>query len=74
MDDSEKKRAIDISQENKVIKDAFVAVKGELDDYRESINENSQEIEANYDFLFAVEKKMNKIEEKVDELTFFMKG
>ncbi len=46
----------------------------ELDDYREAINENTNEIQANYEIIGELNKKIDKFAERLDELTLLVKG
>lgn len=50
------------------------AVREELDDHRESINENTNEIQANHEFLSQLDEKMDKLAARIDELTMLVKG
>ena len=50
------------------IKKAFGAVKNELDDHLESINQNTSEIQAGQGLLAELEAKVNKLSERLDEL------
>lgn|SRR3989338_4616860 len=54
------------------IKKAFSKLKVELNDYRDAINENTNEIQANYEYLCRVDSKLEKLTERIDELTLFM--
>lgn len=53
------------------IKDAFSRVKDELNEHRECLNQNTNEIQANYEYLCRLENKIDKISERVDELSLF---
>jgi|SRR3989338_1235716 len=46
----------------------------ELDDYREAINENTNEIQANYELINELNKKIDRFTERLDELTLLVKG
>jgi len=50
------------------IKGAFDTMKEELDDHREAINENSNEISANYEFLVQLDNKIDKLSERIDNM------
>ncbi len=43
-------------------------IKKELDDHLASINENTNELQANYEFLLELDAKIQKLNEKLDEL------
>ena len=50
------------------------AVREELDDHRESINENTTEIQTNHEFLAQMDEKIDKLAARIDELTMIVKG
>ena len=54
------------------IKGAFGTIKEELDDHREAINENSNEISANYEYLVKIENKVDKLCERLDNMHLWM--
>jgi len=62
----------DFSKLKNTIKDAFKKVKEEFDDHRESINRNTNEIQANYEYLCQLDSKIEKLSERIDELSMFL--
>ncbi len=46
----------------------------ELDDHREAINESTVELQSNYDSFNELNKKIDKLGERLDELTLLVKG
>jgi hypothetical protein len=54
------------------LKKTFVKIKEELNDYRESINQNTNEIQGNYEYTCRLESKIDKLSERVDELSMFI--
>lgn len=50
------------------LKFAFGNIKKEFDEHLETINQNTNEIQALYDYVSEVEHKMDKISERLDEL------
>lgn len=54
---------------DKVIKSSFNKVREELDEHRDSINQNTSELTAAYQYIAMLEKKIEKLSERVDELT-----
>ncbi|MEM0231471.1 MAG: hypothetical protein QXW00_03620 [Candidatus Woesearchaeota archaeon] len=54
--------------EFKKIKAAFDKLKKEMDVHLSTINDNSIEIEANYEYLCKLEEKVDKLSEKVEQL------
>ena len=55
------------------LKDAFNVVREELDDHREAINQSTNEIQTNYEYLCKLDSKIEKLGERIDELTMFIK-
>jgi len=54
--------------------DAFMEqVRDELDDHRTALNENTNEIESNYELLNQLAVKLDKLNERLDELTMLVK-
>ena len=47
----------------------FAKIKEEIEDHRESINQNTNEIQSNYEYLCKLEAKIYKLIERLDELT-----
>ena len=52
----------------KEIKEAFARVKDELDEHLEAINDNTSELQANYEYIGQLELKFEKLNEKIEEL------
>ncbi len=50
------------------IKRAFERVKEELDDHLTSINQNTQEIQSLYDYIYELEEKIEKLKEKIEQV------
>lgn len=69
-----KKRTINTSNINKNLKRAFNAIKEEFEDHLNAINENTGEIQANYEFMCRLDSKIDKLNEKIEEMQFFMKN
>lgn len=56
----------------KRLKSSFLKIKGELKDHLEAINDNSREIQDNYEQICEIENKIEKLNEKVDEMCLFL--
>ena len=54
------------------IKQAFKDIKEEFEDHLESINENTNEIQSNYEFLCEVDNKVEKLNERLDTIQMFL--
>jgi len=57
---------------NKKIVESFQSVRGELDMHLDSINQNTQEIQSNYGFLEELDSKIDKLNERLDELWMYV--
>ncbi|MFC1697846.1 hypothetical protein ACFL1H_05910 [Nanoarchaeota archaeon] len=72
---SKKQQYVTIEQLNsnirtitKKVKKISKSVKGELDDHLDAINLNTEELQTNYDYVYILEKKIEKLNEKLDEI------
>jgi|TARA_Y100000310_G_scaffold278140_1_gene296404 predicted transcriptional regulator len=54
------------------IKQNIEEMKEQVEDHLTSINENTNEIQANYEHSLEVEEKINKIAERIDEITMIL--
>jgi len=55
------------------LKRAFNVVREELDEHRESINQNTNEIQNNYEHICKLDSKVEKLSERIDEITMFIR-
>ncbi len=58
---------------NKRLKKAFNTIKEEFEEHLGSINENTNEIQANYEYLCNIDSKIDKLNEKIEEIQLFIK-
>lgn len=56
----------------KKIKDAFSKIKHEMNDHLNAINENTNEIQTNYEMLCAIENKYDRLSERMDEMQLLL--
>ena len=56
----------------RAIKNAFLKIKEEFDEHLHAINENTNEIQSNYEYLCRLETRIDKIEEKINEMGFIV--
>lgn len=56
------------------IKGAFEKVKEELDEHRDAINDNTNELHSNYEYLVSLENKIDKLQERIDDLYMMFQG
>ncbi len=61
-----------ISKIEKNLKSSFSRIKSEFDEHREAINQNTNEIQHNYEFLCKLDSKIERLNERIDELTMFI--
>jgi hypothetical protein len=54
------------------LKATFNKIKGEFEEHLDSINENTNEIHSNYEYLCELDFKIEKLNEKLDEIMMFM--
>ncbi len=52
----------------------FDALREELDDHRAAINENTNEIQANHEYIRSVEEKLDKLHARIEELFLLVEG
>ena len=72
---TEKKRALYselFSDTNMQLHDAFCQIKDEFEDHLTAINENTNEIQSNYEFLCDLDQKFNKLAERLDMIELFL--
>lgn len=54
------------------LQETFSDIRGELEDHLTAINENTNEIQGNYEFLCGMDQKINKISERIDRIEMFL--
>ncbi len=52
----------------------FDAFREELDDHRAAINENTNELQANHEYIRSVEEKLDKLHARIEELFLLVEG
>jgi DNA-directed RNA polymerase specialized sigma subunit len=68
-------KEINKNQTNELgLKCAFSKIKDEMNNYRESINENTNEIQSNYEYMCRIDSKINKMSERIDEISMFIQN
>ncbi len=66
-----KRRLFSRYKDGKKIKDAFSKVKTEMDEHRESINANTNEIQTMYEYICKLESQIESMKERFDEMSMF---
>jgi len=72
---TEKKRghyAQQFKEANNELHSAFSQIKEEFEDHLTAINENTNEIQANYECLNNIDQKLNKLAERMDKMEIFL--
>jgi hypothetical protein len=57
---------------NEELKSAFSQIREEFDEHLDAINENTNEIQANYEYLCEIDNKINKLNEKIEEIQLIL--
>ena len=66
--------AEDFKQLNSDLDNAFSEIREELEDHLDTINENTNEIQANHEYLSELNRKVDKLSERIDTFQMFLKG
>ena len=72
---TEKKRGLyseEFKETNSQLHDAFSQIKDEFEDHLTAINENTNEIQANYELVCNIDQKLNKLTERLDKFELFL--
>ena len=57
---------------NKRLRHEFWEMKQEFEEHLQAINENSNEIAANYEYICKIESKLDKLSERVDQIQIYL--
>lgn len=66
--------SLDISRLNKCIKAEFAKIRDEFEEHLQAINENTNEISANYEYICEIEKKLDRLSERVDQIQMHLES
>ena len=58
----------------KKIKNSFSKIKDELDEHLDTINQNTTEIQANYEYVFELENKIEKLNQRMEEMQLLIEN
>lgn len=61
-----------IFNSNKKLKKEIEILKEQVEDHLSSINQNTNEIQSNYEYSLKINPKLNKISERIDEISMVM--
>lgn len=59
---------------NKRLRAEFTKIKYELEEHLLSINENTNEISANYEYICEIERKLDKLSERIDNIQMYLES
>ncbi len=65
---------VELSQLKKRLKSEFTNVRHEFEEHLQAINENTNEISANYEYICDIEKKLDKLSERVDTIQMYLES
>ena len=58
----------------KKLKASFTKIRDELDEHLDTINQNTSEIQANYEYIFELENKIEKLNQRMDEMQLLIEN
>lgn len=67
-------RSLGLAILNKRLRAEFIKIKYELEEHLQSINENTNEIAANYEYICEIERKLDKLSERVDNIQMYLES
>jgi len=56
------------------LKEDLSSVKAEFEEHLQAINENTNEIQSNYEYLCDIDGKLDKLSERIDKIQLFLKS
>ena len=65
---------LDIIRLNKRLKSEFGKIKDDFEEHLQAINENTNEISANYEYICELESKLDKLSERVDQIQMYLES
>ena len=75
LDNNNFKKALsrEMKKVHESLKISFSQIKEEMEDHLQSINENTNEIQSDHDYLCEIDNKIEKLAQRVDEIEMFLK-
>lgn len=64
--------SIELSKLNKSFRGEFTKIRHEFEEHLQAINENTNEICANYEYLSELESKLDRLSERVDQIQMYL--
>ena len=59
---------------DKNLKQAFLKIKREFEEHLQAINENTNEIQSNYEYFCEVDGKMDKLAERIEKIQLYLQS
>ena len=72
IEDSADKKSNELKELKDNLKLALSRINEEFEDHLDSINENTNEIQANYEYLCEIDNKIEKLSEKLEEIQLIL--
>jgi len=63
-----------LSSDMQLVQEILVDVKDQLDDHLTAINENTSEIQANFEYIVALNSNIEKLSERIEKIEMFMQN
>lgn len=64
--------SIELSRLNKSLRTEFTKIRHEFEEHLQAINENTNEICANYEYMCELESKLDKLSERADQIQMYL--
>ena len=65
---------LEISRLNRMLKLEFTKIRHEFDEHLQAINENTNEISSNFEYICELENKLDKLSSRVDTLQMYLEA
>ncbi|MBI2654060.1 hypothetical protein HYX02_04580 [Candidatus Woesearchaeota archaeon] len=67
-------RGISLSNVGRTIKQELAKIRHDLEEHLQTINENTNEIVANYEYICEIEAKLDRLSARIDEIQMFLES
>ena len=66
--------SLELTRLNKMFRYEFTKIRHEFEEHLQAINENTNEIYANYEYICEIESKMDRLSERIDNIQLFLEA
>ena len=66
--------SLGITRLNKSLRNEFTKIKHEFEEHLQAINENTNEISANYEYICEIEGKLDRLSSRVDQIQMYLEA